>query len=85
MDILVSNIVEVSMTKIALWIRIGADDWTTERTIITSNGDAQLEPIQYIAYHVSGKILLVKSICTTVLYIAFNCRQISREKLCDMR
>ena len=82
MNILVSSIVEVSMTKIALWIRVGADDWTTERTIITGT---QLEPIQHISYRLTGKILLVKWICTTVLYIAFNCRPISREKLCDTR
>ena len=28
---------EVSMVKIALWINVCADDWLTERAIITSN------------------------------------------------
>ena len=36
MTIAVSSIVEVSMTKIALWIRVGVDDWTAERAIIAS-------------------------------------------------
>ena len=37
MSIVVSNIVEVSMGKIALWIRISIGDWTTERAIFASN------------------------------------------------
>ena len=35
MSFVVSSIAEVN--KIALWIRVSADDWTTERAIITSN------------------------------------------------
>ena len=37
MNIAVSSIVEVSMNKIALQIRVGVDDWTAERAIIASN------------------------------------------------
>ena len=33
----VSSIVEVSMDKIALWIRVDVDDWTAKRAIIASN------------------------------------------------
>ena len=32
-----SSIVEVSMIKIALRIRVSVDDWTAERAIIASN------------------------------------------------
>ena len=37
MSIVVSSIVEVSMNKIALWIRVDVDDWTAERSITVSN------------------------------------------------
>ena len=37
MNVAVSSIVEVSMNKIALQIRVGVDDWTAERAIIASN------------------------------------------------
>ena len=37
MGIVVSSIVVGSMNKIALWIRVGVDDWTDERAIIASN------------------------------------------------
>ena len=36
MSIVVSSIVEASMNKIALWIRVGTDDWIAERAIIAS-------------------------------------------------
>ena len=31
-------LLEVSMTKIALWIRVYVDDWTAESAVIASNG-----------------------------------------------
>ena len=37
MSIVVSNIAEVSLNKIALWIHVGVDDWTAERANIASN------------------------------------------------
>ena len=37
MSIVVSTIAEVCMNKIALWIRVGVDDWRDERAIIASN------------------------------------------------
>ena len=42
MRLIVSNIVEVSMNKIALWINDCVDDWSDERAIITSNGKPKL-------------------------------------------
>ena len=33
----VANTVELSMNKIALWIDVGEDDWTTEKVIIANN------------------------------------------------
>ena len=38
MSIVVSNIAEVSLNKIALWIHVGVDDWTAERANTASNG-----------------------------------------------
>ena len=37
MSFVVLNIVEVSMSKIALWINVHVDDWVGESTIIASN------------------------------------------------
>ena len=37
MNIVVSSIVEVSVNKVPLKIRVSADDWTSERAIIASN------------------------------------------------
>ena len=30
-------LLEVSVNKIALWINVGTDDWSTERAILPSN------------------------------------------------
>ena len=37
MKFIVSNIVDVSMNKMALWISVGVDDWTAKLAIIASN------------------------------------------------
>ena len=37
MTIAVLSIVEVSMNKIALWIRVPVNDWKTERVIIANS------------------------------------------------
>ena len=42
MNIVVSSIVEVSMGKIALLIRISIDDWTPKRVIIARNAFEQM-------------------------------------------
>ena len=45
MTFVVPNIVEVFMSKIALWISIRANDWTAERAIIPGSGIAECKEL----------------------------------------
>ena len=63
-----SSIVEVSMNKIALWIRVNVDDWTAERTIIASNDSFSKHQIQFMYFHLRMEWNM------TLIYVSFVIR-----------
>ena len=62
------SIVETLMNKIALCITVRADDWTAERAIITSNGDAQFN----MKSMTSRSDKFVDNLCSDPLKIVFK-------------